>query len=155
MDETAGELGMTLLPIQTLQDTLDDAEPEKKFEKLPAGKEMSTQTDTEIEVPRILIAEIGIQTDMVQETRGIPIREIGMQTKEDIVLKSVREISVQTEEETESEKLDCVPYTRHHVCRGPGFYQPPEIEMRAVEMEPLQREIAENPVDAAKGGMSH
>ena len=36
-----------------------------------------------------------------------------------------------------------------------GFYQPPEIEMKAVEMEPLQREIAENPVDAAKGGMSH
>ena len=42
MDETTGELGMTLLPIQTLQDTLDDAEPEEKFEKLPDGKEMST-----------------------------------------------------------------------------------------------------------------
>ena len=42
MDETAGELGMTLLPIQTLQDTLDDAETEEKFEKLPDGKEMST-----------------------------------------------------------------------------------------------------------------
>ena len=66
MDETAGELGMTLLPIQTLQDTLDDAETEKKFEKLPNGKEMSTQANTEIKVPRILIAEVGIQTDIMQ-----------------------------------------------------------------------------------------
>ena len=49
--------------------------------------------------------------------------------------------------------VDCVPYAGHRVRRGPGFYQPPEIEMRAMEMEPLQRENTDNPVDAAKGGM--
>ena len=51
--------------------------------------------------------------------------------------------------------VDCVPYAGHRVRRGPGFYKPPEIEMRAVEPEPLQRESVEHPVNAAKGGMSH
>ena len=50
--------------------------------------------------------------------------------------------------------VDCDPYVGNPVRRGPGFYQQQEIEMRAVEMQPLQREVAENPVNAVKGGMS-
>ena len=50
--------------------------------------------------------------------------------------------------------VDCDPYVGNPVRRGPGFYQQQEMEMRAVEMQPLQREVAENPINAVKGGMS-
>ena len=83
MDETEGAHEISLLPIQPVQDIPTDAEPEKEPEILNTGKEISTQTDVEITIPRILTTEIGIQTEVIIETRGIPIREIGIQTEEE------------------------------------------------------------------------
>ena len=116
MDETGGSHEISLFPIQPIQDIPIDAEPEKELGKVDTGKEISTQTDLEITMPKILTTEIGVQTVVVIETRGIPIREIGIQTEEKEKSEKspekeekrrgipIKEIGIQTEGEEKSEK---------------------------------------------------
>ena len=83
MDETTGAREISQIPTPPVQDLPNDVEPKKELEKLSTGKEMSTQTDEEITIPRILTTEIGIQTEIIIETQGLPIREMGIQTEEE------------------------------------------------------------------------